>query len=229
MKVFSAPQRKKIHILLALLFMMAFGYGLNIIETRAVYAELAQQQAELAKTNQFLIDTTKQLSESKVAVLTQEALNQQLLLQLAKSEDVNKALSEKISFYEQVMAPSMKQVGFDLIELDVTKLASDNHYQFNFILIQSGTNKGVIKGDLLLSLMGKKDGKSVPVKMTTTEGSNFDKVFFRFKFFQKVEQVVVLPDDITPDALTFTAQVIRYKTKIADFEQTFPWSEIVTD
>lgn len=182
-------------------------------------------------------DTINVISEENNKLTT--SVNQlEVALEIAKLETekmtnvVNEqrkeleAQQELIAFYERVVAPEKSEDGFAIEGVEVFKLAN-NRYQLRLVLLQSRKQKAVINGALNVTLTGQKDNSKYTVS-SGNESFIAQDIKYRFRFFQAVNVAFDLPDDVTPETISFSTAFYQYKTRKGDYTLSIPWDEALT-
>lgn len=206
--------------------MVGFGYKLARIidegDSRKVQAQ-KETIAILSEENNALTTKVNQL-EVAVELATLESENIAKTLSDQKTE--LEAQKELLSFYERVMAPEKADDGFAVEGVEVFKV-NETTYQLRLVLLQSKQRKAVINGDLDIAIVGKRNGEAVTLKSGESSLLAED-VKYRFRFFQAVNAMLTIDEDIDVESIEFTTRVYQYKTRKGNYEVSVPWSEALS-
>ena len=206
--------------------MVGFGYKLARIidegDSRKVQAQ-KETIAILSEENNALTTKVNQL-EVAVELATLESENIAKTLSDQKTE--LEAQKELLNFYERVMAPEKADDGFAVEGVEVFKV-NETTYQLRLVLLQSKQRKAVINGDLDIAIVGKRNGEAVTLKSGESSLLAED-VKYRFRFFQAVNTMLTIDEDIDVDSIEFTTRVYQYKTRKGNYEVSVPWSEALS-
>lgn len=206
--------------------MVGFGYKLaRIIDEGDSKKVLAQQEtiAILSEENHALTTRVNQLEVAmELATLETENITSTLSEQKKELE----AQQELLSFYERVMAPEKTDDGFVIEGVEVFKL-SDNTYQLRLVLLQSKQQKAVINGSLDIAIVGQRNGESVTLKSGESNLLEED-VKYRFRFFQAVNAMLTIDEDIDVESIVFSTSVYQYKTRKGNYQISVPWKEALS-
>ena len=104
------------------------------------------------------------------------------------------ALTEEVTFYKSLMAPSSLPRGLQIAEFDLLPTGERNQFSFHLLLAQ------------VLSLTEIAEADNYPLK-------------FRFRYFQGLSGTITLPGDFEPESVVITAR--RRGTNTADLTKTF--------
>lgn len=206
--------------------MVGFGYKLaRIIDEGDSKKVLAQQEtiAILSEENHALTTRVNQLEVAmELATLETENITNTLSEQKKELE----AQQELLSFYERVMAPEKTDDGFVIEGVEVFKL-SDNTYQLRLVLLQSKQQKAVINGSLDIAIVGQRNGESVTLKSGESNLLEED-VKYRFRFFQAVNVMLTIDEDVDVESIVFSTSVYQYKTRKGNYQISVPWKEALS-
>ncbi|MEO9946046.1 MAG: DUF6776 family protein [Paraglaciecola sp.] len=136
--------------------------------------------------------------------------------------DREKKLKSTLEFYQQVMAPELKEEGFSIEGFYAEPTLSENSYRFELALVQHEKTKNTLKGTLNISLVGSENGqpKEYPLKQFLPEQQALR---FSFKYFQLLNGEVTLPTGFQPEKVTVHAAIYQFKRKKGELTTTFDW------
>ncbi|MBZ2170421.1 MULTISPECIES: DUF6776 family protein [Marinobacter] len=172
------------------------------------YAETSQQLANLDRGR--LIDK-QALNRARTTIVELET-------QIA-------SLKSDLTFYKNIMAPSETSKG---LQVDSFTLASDPQpgaYDFKLTLTQVGNNKSYIAGVVAVNVIGLRDEEKEVIALRDLSQDIEDLgVKFRFRYFQDVEGLLVLPEGFEPREVQVVARAQSKKSSQA--ERTFDWDDL---
>ncbi|MBU2224221.1 MAG: hypothetical protein KKB00_09295, partial [Gammaproteobacteria bacterium] len=97
-------------------------------------------------------------------------------------------------------------------------------YKFNLVLIDQDKQKNYAKGQITLTLVGKKAGKKSSVDLLELSGFSKADRRFSFKHFQIFEGEFVLPSAFIAEQVDVTVSVPASRgQKAAKVSQSLPW------
>lgn len=201
---------------LALLVMLWVGYQLANTRTAWLQQDISNLEQTVAGLNQENHALTQQLNQQ---LAKQTVCNAELELVAKRIEAGGEKLlacEEKIGFYQYVMAPELSQ-GLFSVDIMSVKTPSPNEYTLELILLQPRQQKAVVTGELEIELIIAESDQ--PISLA--------KIDYRFKFFQKQMQSIVLPPDVTPVSLSFSTRVMQYKRFREQYSIQLSWSDII--
>lgn len=219
--------RFSVILLMCLLGMSWFGYLLSQWDREQLEGEIAQRDtsiAQLKKENESLTSTKNQLEVQLELSLMR---NENILQTLAEQARTIRDLSQDKAFYQHVIAPETTQDGFFVDGLTVSQTASDGYVQAKMVLLQQTDIKGVVRGELHVTVEGSMEGK--PATLTSDDSAFMAQgpITFGFKFFQPVTFYMQLPQGFTPEQIRFDTQVYQYKRKRGDYTRQYQWQAVV--
>ena len=200
------------------------GFGLGQRSTGRDAAGEAEKRAVVADHDQQLEIENKQL-HARVAELEMarrldrdaygqvEATLGDLQSQLARQSD-------DLAFYRSIVSPADGIQGLRIQRFEVLAGAAPREVQIKLTLVQAMRHESIVAGLAQISLLGVKDG--VPARFSVGEllGKPRAELPFSFRYFQTIEQTVVLPEGFEP----FETEVRVRSSKLrAPVQQTFAW------
>jgi hypothetical protein len=158
--------------------------------------------------------------ELEVARLTQ----QQHVVEIGKSIDVEKDLRTQLAFYQQVMAPELNEQGFLIEGFNLEPALSDNSYRFELVLMQQNKTKNTLKGSLEVTLIGSENGKAKQYTIDSMLSDQQQKsLTFSFKYFQVIDGQIKLPEGFQPEQVSVHANIFQFKRKKGELTTVFNW------
>lgn len=206
--------------------MVGFGYKLARIIDEGDSKKVQAQKETIAILSEENNALTTKVNQLEVAVELATLESENIAKTLSDQKTELEAQKELLSFYERVMAPEKADDGFAIEGVEVFKV-NDTTYQLRLVLLQSKQRKAVINGDLDIAIVGKRNGE--PVTLKSGESSLLaEDVKYRFRFFQAVNAMLTIDEDIDVESIEFTTRVYQYKTRKGNYEVSVPWSEALS-
>lgn len=136
-----------------------------------------------------------------------------------------KGLKGDVTFYRNIMAPSSTETGLQVQRMAIQPTKTEDHFNYKLVLTQIGDNRSYIEGVVAVNVIGDNDGTRavIPLRELSEEVEELG-VRFRFRYFQDVEGVMVLPDGFEPDEIQVVAKAQGKKS--ARVERTFEWQAL---
>ena len=174
---------------------------------------LSAQVARLKAENRRLrSDAAYQRQSAAVEHKALESLRQGL--EQAQAENLR--LKEELSFYRSIVSPSTMRPGLHIQSLTLENGAQKGEYHYRVVLTLVRGNGRVAKGRARLSVLGTRQGKPATVEVSGREALRFS-----FRYFQRLEGDLKLPEGFEPRALRVVAEPATGKLEAA--EREFPW------
>jgi cell division protein FtsB len=190
------------------------------------------------------VEASKEVLEEEVAKLREEytearqrvinldrgrAIDQQALKQarttIVELETRIASLKSDLTFYKNIMAPSETSKGLQVDSFTLDRDRQPDAYDFKLVLTQVGNNKSYISGVVAVNVIGLRDEeKEVIALRDLSEDIDDLGVKFRFRYFQDVEGLLVLPEGFEPLEIQVVAQAEGRKSSQA--ERTFEWDDL---
>jgi cell division protein FtsL len=128
------------------------------------------------------------------------------------------------TFYRDLMRTESSDQGISVTSPAIELLASAaNTYEYKMVVKQLSANRLQVVGYLEFAIVGKgEDGKSQRFtlhQLSQTESS--EKIKLNFRYFQRFEGQMVLPDAFNPERIEL--KIVSFKPKKTLIEKTFNW------
>jgi hypothetical protein len=171
--------------------------------------------AELEKQNQTLHDRAAQAEMAR-------SIDRRSYDEVAKSiTQLNADLQherEQVAFYKGIVSPSDGVRGLHIQGLDIDA-GEEHHYKLRLVLMQAIRQDASIAGSVHIEIEGTRAQQATKLNLQDVSQMKSEELPFSFRYFQNLEQEIVLPPDFEP-----TAVHVEIKSpKSSPIEQTFPW------
>ena len=188
--------------------------------------EVAALRQQLRQKEQALAAQIKQsdyLSAELAVERNTIALQQQdLKAEQQKLFDTRKELA----FYQKIISPDLQANSLIIESFSLTKGSAVGSYKFNLVLIEQDKQKNFAKGQISLTLQGKKQGKNTLIDLLKLAGFAKADRRFSFKHFQIFEGEFVLPAAFEAEQVEVTISVPASRgLKAAKVSKTLLWHE----
>ena len=139
---------------------------------------------------------------------------------LRELQDAVLALREEVAFYRGIVSAE-QQKGLNIQALVVDADGRDRGYRFQVVLTRNMKNDTAISGTLSMSVAGEHAGESRKLSLGDLSASDSDPLAFRFKYFQRLEGRLTLPEGFVPRQIF--VRVTTPDEKPSRFERAFDW------
>lgn len=218
--------RIRILIVLATISLSLFCYWLGGQGLRADYNSLAadhkQAVAQLTQTKDLNQSLSQQLANLQTgADIDKKAVNDVRALVSEHKATINE-LSEEISFYKGLMAPTERERGLSIRSWEVYPGSTDSSFQFKLVMQQLALKHTVLKGGVTVVIDGNRNGVAESFSLDTLSNQIEGKSFkLRFKYFQYVEGEIQLPAGFVPESVNIVAKATAPKS--VTVEKNYSW------
>lgn len=188
--------------------------------------DVANLQQQLQQKEQALAAQMKQ-SDYLAAELAVERNTIALQQQDLKAEQQKLYETRKeLAFYQKIISPDLQANSLIIESFSLTKGSAVGSYKFNLVLIEQDKQKNFAKGQISLSLQGKKQGKKTNIDLLKLAGFAKADRRFSFKHFQIFEGEFVLPAAFDAEQVEVTVSVPASRgLKAAKVSKTLLWDE----
>ena len=125
------------------------------------------------------------------------------------------------------MAPDDGVAGLRIQTLQVSPADRAQRYTLRLVLVQAIIHEHNVAGTVRLHIAGSRDGETVDLDLgDLAAGGAVEELAYAFRYFQDLEQELVLPAGFEPDRVE--VQVRPSEPDGEPVSQSFRWSAIVT-
>jgi cell division protein FtsB len=201
-------------------YFAGFGKGVDEngdarIERDGLRTEVAALQVSNTALNQQILNLEQASNVDK------EALNsvQQTILSLR--EQISQ-LEEDVLFYKEILSPDNQEDGLVIGQLDLMATDNPSNIRFKLELKQQGSNEDLISGYANVNILGMQDSQevSIPLRSMTDVVDSLD-IRLKFRYFQNIEGVMVLPEGFEPQKVQILAVAEGESAKTV--QKSFGW------
>lgn len=188
------------------------------------FAEI-QQRRELLAQNAALKDANEKLRADIAA--TELALS----VDRTAYADVENSLAdlqgqvlkhrEELTFYRGIVSPEDGIGSLRVQRLHVLAGAAEHQYRLQLVLVQSMRQDAAAAGSVEIQIEGVRNNQPEQLPLSQVGGATRADglVAFKFRYFQELEQDIVLPADFEPRAVTVEVRSGR----LAPVRESYPW------
>jgi len=134
--------------------------------------------------------------------------------------------TEELAFYSAVVAEGAPAIGLRVGTVRLSAAKPADHYEVNVSLVRAGKTDGMTTGTVSLTVDGQgAGGKPVTLDGQALAAGGAATMPYDFRYYQELDQAVVLPAGFRPEHLT--VQVSSSRKDVAPLTQTFLWSAVV--
>ncbi len=128
---------------------------------------------------------------------------------------------EELTFYRGIVSPEDGIGGLRIQRFQVLPGGTDQHYRLRLVLVQSMRQDAVVSGSVSIQIEGTQDNKPAELALSEarTDPSREANLPFRFRYFQNLEQDIVIPEGFEPRAITVEVRT----AKLAPVRESYPW------
>ncbi len=206
-------ERRRVLLALGVLLLVGVGgffAGKQYAVSEVVPLEDASAPLQAAITH---LETRAEVDRSTIATLRGN---------LADSRARVSELERELVFYRGVLAP--EEQGAELLLREPTLIMGDTPgaWQYQFVVQQGARNDSVRRGDLNISVGGRRDGEPLELPLADLDGTLADNALpLNFRYFQRFDGELMLPEGFVPERVIM--RVTLSQPRAAQLERGFPW------
>ncbi len=128
---------------------------------------------------------------------------------------------EELTFYRGIVSPEDGIGGLRIQRFQVLPGGIDNHFRLRLVLVQSMRQDSVVSGSVSIQIEGVSDNKPTQLQLAEAGGETRADglVPFQFRYFQNLEQDIVLPGGFEPKAVNVEVK----SSRLQPVRESFPW------
>jgi hypothetical protein len=128
---------------------------------------------------------------------------------------------EELTFYRGIVSPEEGLKGLRIQRFEIEPAVKTRGFLLRLVLVQSLRQDRIVSGEVRIALEGLREG--VPATMSLKDAmateKRSDRLQFSFRYFENLEQEILLPDDFAPTSVSVEVRAARHDP----IRQTFPW------
>ena len=128
---------------------------------------------------------------------------------------------EELTFYRGIVSPEDGIGGLRIQGFQIQSGGAPLHYRLLLVLQQSMREDAVVSGSVVIQIEGVRANRPEQLGLAQlTDAARADgQLPFKFRYFQKFEQDVVLPDGFEPRAVNVEVR----SSRLAPVRESYPW------
>lgn len=188
------------------------------------FAEI-QRRRELSAQIEALNDANEKLKAEVAATELARNVDREAYTEVEKSlADLQSQVlkhREELTFYRGIVSPEDGIGGLRVQRFQILPGGAEHHYRLQLVLVQSMRQDAAASGSVGIQIEGVRDGKPEQLALSQVSGDTRadGQVDFKFRYFQELQQDIVLPPDFEPRAVTVEVRSGR----LAPVRESHPW------
>jgi hypothetical protein len=223
-----SPWRRRATMVLAVLLMLAVPYatyefgrwysGYSIV---AVTQERLEHAERVRKLEQQVAALQSGVASAELSRNVDRESYESVEKTLADLQAQVREQRDELAFYQAIVSPKEGPSGPRVQSVSVTHGALADHYQLKLLLIQSLLQEAMAGGSLKVELAGTRGGQPATLSLADVAVDEHvrNDLPFSFRYFQELEQEIVLPADFAPTNINVEVKSSRQ----AAVKQSFGW------
>lgn len=167
------------------------------LEQQKARATIAEREADIVRQANDLLRASERAHQDEIA-----------------------GLQADLAFYRRLGGASGSQAPLAVHYLELQRTRSPRVYRIIFTLTQNLRWAAVISGRVELTVDGIRDGVAQHLTQKQLLAESADPLSFKFKYFQKLERLITLPEDFEANRLTIR---LRSNSLRAPVEESMEW------
>jgi hypothetical protein len=197
-------------------FTMTPGFFRTQVALKTAEQQLAKNEIEISALRDEVVRRKRGDQVDDQARLSLEAT-------LAESKSQMASLRSELAFYEKIVSGGAEQAGLTINELSLVATDDPRIFRFVVTLSQNLKKDRMARGQLKLAITGVTAQKMARFDYADLGGaSGKEELAFEFKYFQRIEGTVMLPEGFAPDQVRVEAAGVEGAGRVV---REFAWSD----
>lgn len=213
-----------------------YGLGQSVSELDVTY--LASVERLNRANRESIARLEAELVDANLSWQVDREASQALKETIRELKDQVAKLTEEVTFYKSLMAPSALERGIQVADFELTALETSGRYRFHLLLTQVETRRDWVQGDVSMEIRGRGAGgegsdstagsdsatgtAEQVLRLTEIAEEGTYPLKFRFRYFQDLTGTIRLPEGFTPERVVIRAG--RRGASAEAAEKTFDWT-----
>ncbi|MGH8178601.1 MAG: DUF6776 family protein [Steroidobacter sp.] len=128
---------------------------------------------------------------------------------------------EELTFYRGIVSPEDGIGGLRIQRFQVLPGAADDHHRLRLVLVQSMRQDAVVSGAVSILIEGVRENRPIelPLSQLGAKTRADGQLSFQFRYFQNIEQDIVLPEGFDPRAVNVEVR----SSRLPPVRESYPW------
>lgn len=169
---------------------------------------------------------SKRVVETQASLMTDKETIKLLRQDNKKLNNQLVVLSNKLYFYERVVAPELHRVGAQIYSFSVQQKGEKNQWEYELVLMQSQKGRRLLTGKWALnfSVVNGEQRHNISIK----ELSESVIPTFKFKYFQTIKGSFTLPAEMLVDDVILALDIAGNRWyKAQQIEKRYAWKALI--
>jgi hypothetical protein len=128
---------------------------------------------------------------------------------------------EELTFYRGIVSPEDGIGGLRIQRFQVASGGAERHYRMRLTLVQSMRQDAAVSGSVAIRIEGTRDNRpeQLALAQAGAETRADGQLPFKFRYFQDLEQAIVLPEGFEPRAVNVEVR----SSGLQPVRESYPW------
>ena len=199
------PWHRRLFFVAMVLFILGASWSMyELGQMQAGYNTLEALQKQLALNDRIdaLTNENQALHEQVTLLERTQAVDREAADEasnnLKQLQDEILELREEADFYRGIISPADRQAGLGVQSFKVSASGTEGLYHYELVMTQVLANERVVSGEVKLAVQGAQDQMPMTLSFNELSPNNSVSDNFRFRYFQKMEGDIRLPEGFVP-------------------------------
>src|SRR5690606_4228647 len=187
------------------------------------HTEVEHLRKRTAEQEQLIDELKRQVAMLETSSEIDRETYAQVKLTLAELEAKLQAQEEELAFYRGIISPPDGQSGLRVQSVEILPGSGEQRYDARIVLMQTIAQNRKAAGVVRLEVSGSLYGEPATLGLEELSGTDeLDELEYDFRYFQGLEQELVLPVGFEP--LGLSVEVLPSEPRAEPLTQTFDWA-----
>ena len=169
-----------------------------------------------------VIDLEQKVANFELGSQVDRRAMEQVGEQIVELKDRIAELERDNTFYRDLMRPDNDEQGISINTPIITPFEESNRYDYKMVVKQLNSNRSQVGGYLEFVIVGRQEDaqKRIPLKELSSTVDT-DRIKLNFRYFQRIEGTLILPEGFVPEGIEL--KIVSIRPKKALIEKQFEW------
>lgn len=182
-------------------------------------------QTELTERDESIEELRREQAILQTSLEIDRATYEQIEMNLGQLQAQIQAQEEELAFYRGIVSPGDGVAGLRIQDLEILPEDSEQHHLLRLVLVQAIVHNQRVSGTVRVKLSGSLDDAAAEfdLEQLTVDGQ-LREIAYGFRYFQSLEQGLVLPVGFEPD--TVVVEIWPREPRGEPITRSFQWAAV---
>ena len=183
--------------------------------------ERREQEVAIERLEKANAELRGKLAEFETGRISQQQEREDLSRNVTELQTQVARQAQDLQFYKGLVSTTVGAPNVKVQRFAITSANAARRFKLKIVLVQAARAENTVSGSVALTVDGTERGKTVTYPLTRLAPDARAQLPFSFRYFQDVDQEIVLPEGFTPARVNVEVRATGRASSPAT--QTFNW------